>query len=164
MHHLTCIFFFKIQYRYEDYFIDMQLSIHEKLAHKIYFSASRWAPGCCFLLRLQTIDNVREKIPFLWFVGNISVLKFCGCPAETGAKISFILLRKLDHFLNNLRQKKTRPEMTTQKRERNNWTFNATQMLLNHCAPLCKLNEIYYSTNEPYTSPESAIKLLNHYY
>lgn len=164
MHHLTCIFFFKFSTGMRTILLTCSWASMKNLHTKIYFSASRWAPGCCFLLRLQTIDNVREKIPFLWFVGNISVLKFCGCPAETGAKISFILLRKLDHFLNNLRQKKTRPEMTTQKRERNNWTFNATQMLLNHCAPLCKLNEIYYSTNEPYTSPESAIKLLNHYY
>lgn len=36
------------------------------------------------------VDNVREEIPFLWFVGNISVLKFCGCPAEIGAKISWL--------------------------------------------------------------------------
>lgn len=63
-------------------FSDMQLSIHTQDLHtKMYFTAfqSWFTAG---------VDNVREKIPFLWFVGNISVLKFCGCPAEIGAKIS----------------------------------------------------------------------------
>lgn len=28
-----------------------------------------------------TVSRVRERIPFLWLEGKISVLKFCGCPA-----------------------------------------------------------------------------------
>lgn len=90
-------------------FSHMQLSVHDKLVQKNVFHGI--AVSTTMLLLCKTTDNiVREKIPFLWFVGNISVLKFCGCPAETGAKISFILLRWLNIFLNNLRQNDTRDD------------------------------------------------------
>lgn len=57
------------------------------LAHKNVFHGTP-AQTKAFIYH-GTVNSVREKIPFLWFEGNISVLKFCGCPAETGAKIGF---------------------------------------------------------------------------
>lgn len=66
MHHLTCIFFFLIQYRYEDYFIDMQLSIHEKLAHKNIFQCIPVSTRV--LLSFKDADNRQCKREDTFFV------------------------------------------------------------------------------------------------
>lgn len=99
---------------------------------------------------------MREKIPFLWFVGNISVLKFWGCPAETGAKISFILFRWLNHLFNNFRQNETRDD--NREKEENNWTFNVIQMLLNTTGKLKLRWKMFFPNYERYIIPEGAIK------
>lgn len=123
---------------------------------KMYFMAFQLALQCRCRIRLQTINNVREKIPFLWFVGNISVLKFCGCPAETGAKISLILFRLLNNFV---KQFKTEQDQRWQQREGREIIEHSVpcRCYLTPLGNLC-FDERCFSNYELYIIPKGAIK------